>query len=298
MEKLVKNKSYHFYASITIICWSLAYVYTRLALAHFSPFSLGFLRYLIASICLLVFVFITRMKLPYRDDLMYFVAAGAFGFFIYMLTFNKGTQNVSASTSSIMIATTPIITAFLSRLFLKQRLKTIQWLAIGIEFIGILILTLYKGIFSINIGILWLLLAAISLSCYNLIQSQLTKTYTALETTSYSVFLGTLMLAIFIPTSIQEVIRAPPNQLVYLIILGVFSSAIAYLAWSKAISLAKETASVSNYMFLTPFITTLLGFLIINERPDEGTILGGIVILTGFALYNYSSKKKSPKNNK
>ena len=50
-------------------------------------------------------------------------------------------------------------------------------------------------------------------------------------------------------------------------------------------------ASVSNYMFLTPFITILLGFSIINEKPDEGTILGGIIILTGFALYNFSNKK-------
>lgn len=153
-------------------------------------------------------------------------------------------------------------------------------------------MTLYKGVFSINVGILWLLLAATSLSCYNLIQSRLTKTYTALETTTYSVFLGTLMLAIFIPTSLQEVTTAPPIAFFYLIILGVFSSAIAYFTWSKAIYLAKETASVSNYMFLTPFLTTLLGFLMIDEKPDSGTILGGIVILIGFALYNFPSKNK------
>lgn len=288
----MKVKTYHFYASITILCWSLAYVYTRLALEHFSPFALGFLRYLIASGALLIFVFITRMRLPALKDFKYLLAAGAFGFFIYMITFNKGTQSVSASTSSIMIATTPIITAFLSRIFLKQRLRSIQWIAIAIEFIGIIILTLYNGILSINIGILWLLLAATSLSCYNLIQSRLTKTYTALETTTYSIFLGTLMLTIFLPTTVQEVTTAAPIQFIYLLILGVFSSAIAYVAWSKAIFLARETASVSNYMFLTPFITTLLGFIIINEKPDSGTIIGGLVILGGFALYNFSGNNK------
>ncbi len=291
----MKEKSYHFYASVTILCWSIAYIYTRQALVYFSPFSLGFLRYLVATISLLVIVLITRMKVPHHDDIMIFVAAGAFGFFIYMITFNQGTQSVSASTSSIMIATTPIITALLGRLFLKQALKKIQWTAIAIEFVGILILTLYKGVFSINIGILWLLLAATSLSCYNLIQSRLTKTYTALETSTYSIFLGTLMLAIFIPTSLVEVTTAPPSAFFYLIILGVFSSAIAYFTWSKAIYLAKETASVSNYMFLTPFITTLLGFLMIDEIPDIGTLFGGMVILAGFALYNFSSKIKSGK---
>ncbi|MGI5935748.1 MAG: hypothetical protein ACOX7I_02935 [Oscillospiraceae bacterium] len=41
--------SFHPYAAVTILFWSLAYVLTRLALNYFSPFSLGFLRYLLAS---------------------------------------------------------------------------------------------------------------------------------------------------------------------------------------------------------------------------------------------------------
>ena len=51
--------SFHPYAAITIVFWSLAYVFTRLALQVFSTFSLGFLRYLIASVALIVIAFIT-----------------------------------------------------------------------------------------------------------------------------------------------------------------------------------------------------------------------------------------------
>ena len=38
---------------VTIFLWSLAFVLTRLALRHFSVYSLGFLRYLAASLTLL-----------------------------------------------------------------------------------------------------------------------------------------------------------------------------------------------------------------------------------------------------
>ena len=54
--------SFHPYAIITIFFWSLAYVLTRLTLQYFSAFSLGFLRYFIASCTLLIVAIITKMN--------------------------------------------------------------------------------------------------------------------------------------------------------------------------------------------------------------------------------------------
>ncbi|WP_207706694.1 DMT family transporter [Acetobacterium tundrae] len=68
--------------------------------------------------------------------------------------------------------------------------------------------------------------------------------------------------------SVNQVIMAPPMQWVYVLILGVFSSAIAYVAWTKALSVAEKTSQVSNNMFLTPFLTSVLGFLIAGEIPE------------------------------
>ena len=68
------------------------------------------------------------------------------------------------------------------------------------------------------------------------------KTYTALQTSTYSIFFGTLLLAIFAPASFQEIADAPAIQYLYLAILGVCSSAAAYVSWAKAFSKAKQTA--------------------------------------------------------
>ena len=67
----IKN-SFHPYAMVTIVFWSLAYVLTRLTLQYFSAFSLGFLRYLVASGALLVMAFFTKMKLPHKEDIPWF----------------------------------------------------------------------------------------------------------------------------------------------------------------------------------------------------------------------------------
>ena len=75
--------------------------------------------------------------------------------------------------------------------------------------------------------------------------------------------------------------------------MGVFSSAIAYLSWSQAFAKAKNTSSVSNYMFATPFVTTLLGLLIAKEKPDFPTIVGGMVILAGLLMFNFGDRLHS-----
>ena len=279
--------SFHIYAIITIVCWSLAYVFTRMALKHFSAYSLGFLRYFVASFVLIVVVVATKMKPPKTSDIKWLVISGAAGFFLYMITFNKGCETVTASTSSVIIATVPIITALLASFVYKERLTHFQWLAIVISFFGVIILILLNGMFTINKGIIWLFFAAILLSFYNLLQRKLTRIYSALQTSAFSIFAGTIMLTIFSPIAFEEVKKAPAIQLFYVVVMGVFSSAIAYLSWSQAFVKAKYTSSVSNYMFITPILTTLLGLLIAKEKPDLSTIVGGIIILIGLLIFNF-----------
>ena len=164
----------------------------------------------------------------------------------------------------------------------REKIYGIQWAAIIIEFAGVLVLTLIDGVFSINVGLLWLIFAALLLSIYNLLQRLLTKSYTALQSSTFSIFFGTILLAIFLPASVKEISRAPGIQLVYIAVLGIFSSAIAYVSWSKAFAKARQTSQVSNYMFITPFITSILGYLIAGEIPDRAT-----VIMSGYSFRRF-----------
>lgn len=300
MTKLYEKikTSFHFYAWITIIFWALAFVLTKLALKHFSAFGLGFARYFIASIVLIIFLGFNGLKFPKKEDFWLFVSAGATGFFFYMIAFNQGQGLVSAATASIIISTVPVITALLARIVWKEKLKPHQWIATVLEFSGVFIISYLAGKaasentggFTLNIGLLWLAGAAFSSSIYNLLQKELTKRYSARIATAWGIFFGTIMLGIFAPKAIPETITAPIIQWVYLLILSIGSGAIAYITWTKAFALAKHTSDVSNYMFLTPLITVVLGLLIANEVPDFATIVGGSIILAGMAVFNFWEK--------
>lgn len=293
------KNSFHPYAMITILFWSMAYILTRLTLQYFSAFSLGFLRYLTASCTLVIVAAAMKMKLPRKKDIPWFFAAGAMGIFFYMIAFNQGQAAVTAATGSVVIATVPVITALFARFVYREKLAGFQWIAILIEFAGVIVLTLMNSTFSVNTGLFWLFAAALALSVYNLIQRKLTKEYTALQASTYSIFFGTALLTIFAPGAFRQIPQAPGIQFLYIGILGVCSGAIAYVTWAKAFSKAKQTSQVSNYMFVTPFLASIFGFLLAGEVPDRATLVGGSIILLGVMIFNFGSTfKKMMKSRK
>ena len=276
----MKKQNYQIYALITIFFWSMAFIFTRMTLPYFSASSLGFLRYLIASAALIVIVLVTKMKPPQLKDCPLFLLSGAIGFFLYMITFNQGLVSVPAATASVVNATVPAVTALIAGVVYKEKIRKVQWIAILIELVGVAVLTVMSGGLS----------AALSLSTYNILQRKLTQTYTALQASTFSIFFGTLLLAIFAPTAMRELAAAPPIQYAYVAFLGIFPSAIAYVSWSVAFAKAERTSQVSNFMVLVLFFTSILGILILGEALNPATLCGGGITLAGVLLFNHESQ--------
>ncbi len=291
----IKN-NYHIYALITIIMWALSHIWIRVALEHFSVFPLGFLRYLSASVSLIAVLFLYRMPLPKKKDFPWFILSGATGFFLYMIFYNIGAKTTTVATSGVILASAPVFTVLFSVILLKEKISLRQWLAIAIEFIGIIVITAHGAIFSVNIGILWLFAAALSLSIYNLTQRKLTKSYSVLQTTTFSIFAGTILLSVSAKQSFAELKTASTNHISSILLLGIFASSIAYIAWSKAFEKAQKTAQVSNYMFFMPLMTGILGFLFFGEIPTHSTWIGGTLIILGSYLFNYFGKTNLSSN--
>lgn len=285
----MKKQLYQPYALVTVFCWSLAFVFTRMTLSYFSAASLGFLRYLVASAALVIIALATKMKPPKLADWPLFFVSGFFGFFLYMIVFNKGLSSVPAATASVVNATVPVITALIAGVVYKEKVRGFQWAAVVIELIGVAVLTVMSGGLSRSGGLVWLFMAALALSTYNILQRRLTQKYTAMQASTYSIFAGTLMLAFFSPTAFRELAAAPAEQYVYVILLGVFPSAIAYVSWSVAFSKAARTSQVSNYTVLTLFFTTLLGIVLLSETPNPATLVGGGITLAGVLLFNHGA---------
>ena len=155
-----------------------------------------------------------------------------------------------------------------------------------IEFTGILVLTLWQREVSIGWGLVWMIIAAFCFAGYNLIRRFATGRYTPMQSTVYTITASTLMFLLFLPQAIAEVQTAPIPSLLAVLFMGIFPSAIGFLLWTKALSIAKQIGDVTNFMFVTPLLSTLLEIILIGDIPDAGTITGRVMILLGVALFN------------
>lgn len=285
-------KNSHVYALTTIILWSYAYVGTRIIVLEQSigAAELGFIRNLTGSLFFIALLLIKKTALPPLRDVPLFLLAGLLGFGLYMFVFTKGMQSITGGTSAIILSTIPLFTAVLSALFFKEKLSPPAWLALLIAFSGTVILSLWNGAFSVNIGVGWTLIAAVSMSLYNIMQRYLARRavrpYNSLQITAYS-FLGAVLLTVFmLPSAADQFIAASGHTRLLAIMLGIFPSALAFLAWAKAISLGKSLTSVTNYLFLVPFAALIACFIALGELPDAGALVGGAVILSGLWLFH------------
>ena len=282
-----QNTKVNILSFMTVFLWASAFPLTKVALSYYTPNALGFIRCAIASIFLIVIGKSNHIRLPEKKDIPWFFLSGGLGFTFYMITFNIGIQTLTSATSSIIIATTPIMTAVIASFFFKERINTLGWFAILMAFVGVLILLLWEGVFSVNIGLIWTLGAATVFCGYNFLNRKLSAmAYSALEIVTYSMCSGAILLSVFAPQAISQIITAEPNYILLVIYLGMMPSAMAYFFWGKALSLAKKTTDVTNFLFVSPLLSTILGFILLQEVPNMGTFIGGAIIIFSLILFN------------
>ena len=273
---------------LTVFFWAMAFPSSKIAISHFHINSVAVLRGGIASIFLCLLGIYQKIPMPKKQDIPKFFISGLFGFFLYLVFFNTGLQSLTSATSSIIIATAPIMTSVASTFLYQEKIKWLGWVATAIEFMGIIVLSLWNGTLSLNFGILWTLCAAGVFCIYNLYQRKLVALgYNSYEIVTYSMVCGTILFLFFLPKGIAELTTATSIQIMVLLLLGIFSSGIAYVLWGKALSIAEKTSEVTNFMFVTPLLSTILGFLFLKEVPSMGTLIGGSMILIGLVLFQF-----------
>ncbi|HEY3322234.1 MAG TPA: EamA family transporter [Planctomycetota bacterium] len=269
----------------TILFWASAFPAIRQALHGYQAGQLALLRFMVASICLILFALIKRFRLPPLRDIPLLLVCGFLGVAVYHTALNFGTRTVEAGPTCFVINTAPAFTAILARIVLGERLRLWGWAGMLIAFSGVAMIAVAKGGAIADWGIGLLLLAAVSWSTYMIIQKPLLRRYTATELTAYSIWAGTLWLMIFAPDLPRQLSLAPWQATVGVVYLGIFPAALAYFTWSYALS-HMPVSRAASFMYIVPVFATFLAWLWLGEQPPLLTVFGGAVVLSGVAIVN------------
>jgi len=263
-----------------------------------SPILISFLRFFIAILFLMPFIYRKKIRLE-KKDLINISIIGMLGIFLYSIIAVYGIKLTSSIHSSILLNTHPIITAFFAPLLINEKLSLKKSIGILIGFFGVLII-IVNGFNILNlfrteyfIGNLLLIIGAFCISIYTIYNKKYIKKYGGLITTYYALICGTIGL--FILTLLNKELTLlqtiTVKEIILLIYLGGITTALAWVIWFKTI----ENIGVINtspFFFLVPISGIILSNIFLNEMITLFIVIGTLFTLIG--IYIIQKDNKSP----
>jgi drug/metabolite transporter (DMT)-like permease len=272
---------------VSIMFWSSAFAGIRSALLNYAPGHLALLRFLVASAVLVVYSICNHVSLPNLRDIPKIMFLGFLGVAVYHTALNYGEISVTAGSASLLIASSPALTAIFAVIFLKEKMTKWAWVGIATSFFGVFLVTLGEGQgLQFDFGAILILIAAISSSAYFVFQKPLLEKYGALPVTTYVICAGTFFMLIFLPGLPQAIFSAPLPSTFSVVYLGVFPGALAYVTWTQALSKAPASL-VSSFLYLSPVLAIFIALFLLNEIPSLISLVGGAISILGVMIVNF-----------
>ena len=282
-------------AIISVIIWSVNYVIARGISGIIPPLTLNFFRWASASVIIFPFAFkkfLTEKK-KVLENWKYFFAVSIscvllFNSFVYI----AGHHTTAINLALIGTTSVPIFTIILSAVFLKESIRPLRIVGLGICILGILFL-LSQGSFQrllafrFSQGDWWILTGAIFFAVYTILVKRKPDGISPLVFLFVFIVLGALLLW---PFHVWEHQHSQPFtwnvQLMAIVLyLSLGTSIIAYLCWNAAIQRIGSSRT-SLFGNLLPVFSTFEALLALHEKIQTVHIISGILVIAGLIVAN------------
>lgn len=289
---------YHLLALITICVWGTTFASTKILLTHgLMPSEIMFYRFLIAY--LLSWLFSRKVKSDNYKDEWLLAAAGFMGGTLYFWAENTAISLSITSNVALIVCTTPILTALLSILCIKEERMTSK-LVIGslIALGGVCLVVLNGTILKFNpLGDTLAFIAALSWAVYSVLLRRFDRRYSTWFITRKIFFYGLItMLPIVLAKTGGDFrlyrfydITVAGN----LIFLAVVASLLCFYSWNVVLE-KLGTIRASNYLYTQPIVSLACSVMILKEPLTPIAGIGTLFILIGIyiAERKFSAKKR------
>ncbi|MCR4956327.1 MAG: DMT family transporter [Lachnospiraceae bacterium] len=242
-----------------------------------SSMGITFFRVVFSSITLMSFCFLAKrdVRLKEKMDLLWFFICGAI-LALHWITFLGAMQISTVAIGSISFSTYPLMLAFLEPMVFHEKPEKEDFLAAVLVVLGVLI-TIPKFSVENNMfqGVLVGLLSAITYAVLSMANRRFTKRYEGEVISLYEQGIAALVM---IPVILKFPVHPTAHDMVLLVILGVFSTAIAHTLFIS--SLSKISAQTAGIVASSESVYGIvLAFLVLHEVPSVREIVGAVLII-------------------
>lgn len=271
-----------------VFIWALNYIIRQILLQYFSPVFLSAFSLTVVSVVFLIWACVRkRMTKPGGRDLLILFLSATIGLIANQLLLFKGLQHTSATNASLIFCMSPLMTAGLAALVLREKITWRMVTGCMIAVIGLFLALNMKGL-QFSLGDLIMLGATFSFSCNLIFARMLSGRLTPFIVTVYSFTLSAVIFDPFV-LSLTDIRWTQPAAIWALAFASVIiGQGITSAAWNKGME-TTGASRASIILNLQPLMTILLDFLIFRSTVSLQQMLGACLVLAG-VLFGTLSK--------
>lgn len=286
---------------ITAILFSGSFVAAKYTTYDLGPLTTTFLRYVIALLFLSSLIFYYKpssLKIK-KEDILKIVLIGITGIIGYHYFFFSSLIHTYVTNTGIINAFSPVVTAILAAIFIKEKLTKKNYLGIFLALIGVLVLITRGKTESIvslkfNYGDILMLLAVVSWAVYSLLIKSLSKKYSSFTLTFYATASSVVILLFLaiIEGGIKQLVNISDRSILSILYMGIFASGLGYLLYNFGIKDLGPTKTSSLVYSGVPVLVAILSSLVFEEALTFTMILSVLFIVGGLnAVLSGESKE-------
>lgn len=285
LMSLSQKRSYLF-AGLAILCWSSVSTAFKLGLMHLTPVGLLFTSAFVATLFLAISYALSpgSQEQGLIPNLYKSLPAGLLNPFLYYLVLFSAYSRLRAQEAQALNYTWAIVLTLLSALLLKQRFRLKDLIALLFSFAGVIVISTRGQVLKLHFddagGTLLAIGSSVIWALYWIIN--LKDARRDISKLFFNFLVGFLLIAVYVVLSKSPLLLPEANildALLYGVWVGIFEMGLTFVLWLQALKLTQNTASISNLIFITPFLSMLLIREVLGEPIHPATIIGLVMIV-------------------
>ena len=289
---------------LTAVFWGGTFIAGRILAQEVDPYSGSFLRFFVASVCMipLVWHFEGRLQPLRRKLLLLVFLSGMTGVFLYNIFFLTGLQTVAASRASVIVASNPVlISLFAALLFRGERMTLLKAVGVALSVSGA-VYVITRGnpmdIFAGTLGRGELLIfgCVASWVSYSLIGKIVMKDVQPVSAVTYACLFGAAAL---LPPALFEGMAGNLGRFsvpawLSIVYLGFFGTCLGFVWYYEGIKqIGPSKAGV--FINFVPISAVVMAFFFLGETIDASLLIGAALVLSGIYLTNRTTRNQLPR---
>jgi drug/metabolite transporter (DMT)-like permease len=279
-------------AFLAVVFWGVSFVATKAVVGEISPVALIFARASLATLFLSSTLALRGEPiLPPRDSLRSLALLGFVGVAFHQTLQAYALTLTSAVNTGWLIGLTPIWSALLAALALKERFGRLKVAGLCLGCLGaVLVVTRGRlGAAALRLpatrGDLLILASTLNWALYTILGHDTLRRLGPARATAGAMLFGWLMLApLAVATgALGTYGRLSGAGVAGVLFLGIACSGLGYLFWYGALARI-EASRVAAFLYLEPLVTLGAAVALLGEPVAAPTLAGGALLISGVVL--------------